>query len=790
MLYAFLFVLGICAFLFGLYALIVFRGNSFMMMLGIILIPVGLGFAGAAFYFAWQIFVPIFVVIVLSAVIIIFALKAKKAERKQSEKYEATLNTIKTTYVDFFNDCLANSVDCDTNDDEFMSIAESYNLNNYENACEAYFKGKALVEVRSYYDENDLCENKDIERQIADDNAQSDFAMSKEEVKSGNRNIVLNVEAIIKNANTYEEFVKLFLNDDVEKMLHQKRKIDKNAEEIKKKQYEQAMSLIEEQNFEDAYEILVGLGKYEDAESKVIEIENKIPTLSLLDFTLIKGGCAVKAKDVSLSGNIVIPSTHKGLVVLCIAENGFKGAQITGITIPDSVTSIGYRAFAGCGALTDISLGNGVTKIGIDAFKDTAFFNNDNNWEDDILYIDNCLVSARKTISGGHNIKSGVRLVANFAFYNCRELKSITITDSVKRIGYGAFYGCCSLESITLPYVDENFGYIFGASSYSSNAEFLPKSLKTIAITGGTCICSNAFFGCSQLKNITIPDSVTFIGKDAFRNCNGLIHSSRGIKYVDKWVIDRDYSSNGVTLRDDTKGIADSAFNSCSWLKSIVIPDSVTSIGNSAFENCSELTSVVLGRGVTSIGISAFDGCKKLTSINVPESITSIGSYVFNGCSKLTGVTIPEGVVSIGNGAFKNCGELTSLIIPEGVTSIGYNAFENCRELTRVTIPKSVTSIVSGAFDGCSKLTRVVIPSGITEIESSTFNKCGNLASVTIPDSVISIDDFAFGWCGALTNITFKGTKKLWRTMSKGNDWDYGTVKYTIHCTDGDIAKS
>ena len=200
-----------------------------------------------------------------------------------------------------------------------------------------------------------------------------------------------------------------------------------------------------------------------------------------------------------------------------------------------------------------------------------------------------------------------------------------------------------------------------------------------------TSIESAAFYNCSSLTSVTIPEGVTSIGLYAF--------------------------------------------NYCSSLSSINIPSSVTSIKGNAFSYCSSLTSVTIPEGVTSIEGAAFCNCSSLTSVNIPEGVTSIGDDTFSGCSSLTSINIPEGVTSIGQNAFCNCSSLTSVTIPEGVTSIGWNAFMDCSSLTSVNIPSSVTSIKGNAFQGCSSLTSVNIPESVTSIGNNAFGGNGMLVN-------------------------------------------------------------
>ena len=334
---------------------------------------------------------------------------------------------------------------------------------------------------------------------------------------------------------------------------------------------------------------------------------------------------------------------------------------------------------------------------------------------------------------------------------------------SVTSLGDYAFFGCSSLTSVTIPE---------SVTSIRNYAFYNCSSLTSVTIPEGvTSIGSYAFYNCSGLTSVTIPNGVKTIGALAFYNCSGL---------------------TSVTIPNGVKTIGASVFRNCTSLTSVTIPSSVTSIGDSAFSGCSGLISVTIPSSVTSIGYEAFWGCARLASVTIPEGVTTIGKRAFQYCYSLTSVTIPEGVTSIGVGAFEYCRGLTSVTIPEGVTTIGDSAFNGVApeiltvvkipsgsmsfdKLKTIIIPEGTTIIPNSAFSGCSGLISVTIPSSVTSIGDSAFYDCSGLTSVTIPSSVTSIGSSAFLGCSALTSVIFDGIPPQ---EGDGYGFDVGPMGY------------
>ena len=285
------------------------------------------------------------------------------------------------------------------------------------------------------------------------------------------------------------------------------------------------------------------------------------------------------------------------------------------------------------------------------------------------------------------------------AFHGCRSLTSVSIPNSVTKIGYAAFEGCTGLKSITIP---NSVKIIDRGAFYNCSG------LTSVTIGNSvTSIGVSAFYGCSGLTSITIPNSVTSIGKDAFSGCGNL--SSINITDLAAWC-ERDFASNPL------------------------------SYANHLYLNGKEVTNLVIPNGVKKISQSAFAGCSGLTSVTIPESVTSISYGAFSGCSGLSSIKVDGGnniydsrdncnaiIQSSTNTLILGC---KNTVIPNSVTSVGEYAFSGCRGMTSVTIPESVTSIGDYTFWDCSGMTSVTIGNGVTSIERYAFYGCSGLKEI------------------------------------------------------------
>ena len=308
------------------------------------------------------------------------------------------------------------------------------------------------------------------------------------------------------------------------------------------------------------------------------------------------------------------------------------------------------------------------------------------------------------------------------------------ITYAVTSIGQDAFYACTSLTSISIPNSVTTIGYLAFTGCSSLTSISIPKSVTEIGKTqyGGT-YRGPVFTYCPALTSIVVEEGNPIY--DSRDNCNAIIETATNTLIA---------GCQNATIPNSVTSIGDYAFNGCSSLTSITIPNHITNIQSNPFLSCSSLATIVVESGnpiydsrdncnaiIQTTTNTLIAGCQNTT---IPESVTSIGNSAFYRCSSLTSITIPEGVTSIEPFTFYGCSSLTSINIPENVTSIGENAFDGCSSLTSINIPENVTSIGDGAFWGCSSLNAIycyiVTPIQITP---STFGNSYNKAILYVP---------------------------------------------------------
>ena len=443
-----------------------------------------------------------------------------------------------------------------------------------------------------------------------------------------------------------------------------------------------------------------------------------------------------------------------------------KCTSLTAIDIPEGVTSIGSSAFSDCTSLTSISIPKSIKEFNWTAFSNTGIYNDESNWDNDVLYISNCLIRAKYTISGIYTVKNDTRLIADGAFFGCTSLTGIILPDkTIDRIGISVFNGCSSLTSVTIP-------------------------------NSVTSIGSGAFSGCSSLASITIPNSVTSIGDHAFSGCyfmKGKFINNSNCTSEDNWgatILNYDIDTDTVGWNVPAEALTVAqAREICASLESGTTTEkeyyvkgyikkihskntqSITNYGTAQFYiedvlgayssddfmayqvygiDSTKLTdpnAVAVGDFVVLYG-------KLINQLGTYETVGGGKSYIWKSTNSLLQKTEPdideaayhityttsdEKIINVDNSLFD--ATVVSHTYENGVgtitfatplTKINAQAFSNQSTLTSINLPERLNSIGDDAFRGCSGLISITIPHNVTSIGTSAFNACSSLMSIVV----------------------------------------------------------
>jgi len=478
---------------------------------------------------------------------------------------------------------------------------------------------------------------------------------------------------------------------------------------------------------------------------------------------------------------------EENINLLTIGYRAFFKSNIEEITIPSTVVSIDYYAFAYCKDLTTVKFEEGSRLTGI---YEGAFYNCKSlvniTLPETIVEISDfsfygCMnlttlpVTENTNLKGIYdyafaytgltnlNLPESVIDLGNYSFMGSK-LESIYIPDTNAKqliIGIGAFEQCNKLENITLPFIgasfeDENitwFGYIFGAGSYEANNTYVPETLKEVTIQEGiTFIGKGAFYGLNKIETANIPNSVTSIYYFSFTDTI-FKYSLTNLKYTFDEIgnmineISEHHIGKGiekVNIGEQITSIGIMAFAHCHNLSEIKLPNNLEKIYYEAFWDCTNLESIYIPRNVDFIADASFRNCTNLVSVIFEENIKleNIENNTFLNCTKLENIVIPNGVLLIGDRAFAECSNLKNIVLPNSVTKIGGASFENCYLLNEIKVSENITKIGEWAFCN-TNLKQFEIPMALESIESNAFFQCNNLYEVVNNSDHFSMDDYS-----------------------------------------------
>ena len=472
----------------------------------------------------------------------------------------------------------------------------------------------------------------------------------------------------------------------------------------------------------------------------VFTLEPSLPNYSYRATTTSIPASQVPAR-INLTGVTI------GNTVTSIGQNAFLGCtNLTSVTFTptSTLTSIGQSAFQSCSGLTSVTIPNSVTSILSTAFASctnlTSVTLPPNNPSFTIINLqtfDGCSKLTSITIP------NTVITIDTNAFNSCSGLKSVifTQTSKVTTIGSTAFQSC-GLLAIEIPnsVININYRAFFNCCLNMTSVIFTPISQVTTIGPQAFAVSPGSI---GVLASIIIPDTVTSIDGISFQN-SGLrtVYISAATAAILLVIVPSPSTPFfGATVQTimsytfyGTGALDQGTVTTYIGAATYIIIQGYTSIGDNAFLSKTQITSVTIGTTVTTIGYNAFGTCSNLSSVTIPNSVQTIVDYAFNTCIALTSIIIPASVTSIGEGAFNSCTGLTTVTFTatSTLTSIPTKMFLNCRNLTSITIPNSVTSIGDFAFQLCIILPSIRIPALVTFIGASTFQSCALLTTVTI----------------------------------------------------------
>lgn len=454
------------------------------------------------------------------------------------------------------------------------------------------------------------------------------------------------------------------------------------------------------------------------------------------------------------AGTSAAPTSYTGAGV-------FQGCTaLTDVTFTDRITTISAYAFYGAGLLT-IDLPESVTALGKYAFYGNAEESLDLSHITTLAATTDTYIFAANASLRSVILSEEVDSIANYMFYDCAALESITIPANIVTIGTGAF-GNSGLKSVYIPNTVATIGLgAFAGSEALASVEF-EEGEETLAVTGGSSTSAGAFMSTPALTSVTIPSRMTTVSAYMFAE-SGL---------------------TSVTLPETVISIGNYAFYGCS-IAQIEFPAMLATVGDYAFAGA-PVTSLSFGAYLTSLGSHAFEDCAELVSVefdqNCPmtyfggtSSTTTMG-YTFRNCVKLESITIPNNVIRIGAYMFEGCESLKEFIIPSAagnvaiatyafygtaiesfdfshVNTLGTYSFANTPIKSVVLSHTSLTSITEGAFQNCTQLVNVEMTDAVLTIVTYAFQNCTALESLNISEGVYRIYDYAFDGCTSLKSV-------------------------------------
>ena len=479
--------------------------------------------------------------------------------------------------------------------------------------------------------------------------------------------------------------------------------------------------------------------------------------------------------EYAFSGNTGLKTVEMKDKVTTLGSYAFQNCTgLESVTFSESLSSMGEYAFSSCTALAEAALPGSLKTIPTYAFQ-------------------KCTGLKKLTVG------DGTTEISQSAFETCTGLVDISLPESLVTIQHYAFRGCSALETLTLPDSLQKLGYQTFANCTSLSSANYPAGLTTMLSIyfSYSNHYGSTFSGCTNLKTLEIPEGVTAIPDHALRDCTDLeeVTLPESLETIGEYAF---YGSAGLKMlqmQNNLTSAGSEAFRNCTGLKSVIFSETLSTMGEYAFAGCTGLTEVSLPGSLATVPDYAFQNCTGLQKLTVGEGTTEIGQYTFENGTSLTSLALPESLVTIQHYAFRGCTALKKLTIPDSVQKLGYQAFANCTRLASANYPASLTTMLGtyfnysnhygSIFSGCTDLLTLKVPEGVTTIPAHALRDCTALMEVVLPESLTAIGENAFRGNTALA--------KIWidkNVTTIGTDAFTDCTALTIHGVEGSYAQT
>lgn len=431
--------------------------------------------------------------------------------------------------------------------------------------------------------------------------------------------------------------------------------------------------------------------------------------------------------------------------------------MLTEADIPQSVTKIGARAFSSCAGLKSVSIPSGIREIGEEAFCSCGSVSGS-------ITLPNCLKAIGRNAFKGTQISSvsfdgttqeWEALGGTSAGFGTAEISCLRHTHSFGS-GWSSDSAYHWRECSSCRQTQERAVHSGSGDSCTVCGAALPEVLDSGAAKDYSWSLTRS--GVLTLSGSSVPDFMAGAGETPWHEYRGRISSAvieSGVTSIGCNVFEGCTELKELKLPSTVSHLDLKAVSGCTAFRKYEVSD-----GNTVF---SSLDGVLMSADKTQL--ISYPAGRPDGAYAVPEQVTKIGKSAFSGaCLEI--ITVPEAVTAIGDGAFSNCSSLRKAVLPEGMSSLAPSLFSGCASLEKITIPESVQKLGKAVFSDCAALKELTIPSAVVVIPDAAFSGCSSLETITIPAGVTAVGEHAFDGCTALKTVNFLGSDTQWSAIN------------------------